>query len=78
MLKIFAAIARVSLLASAVRALDIKEYQASTSGIWGTYKPNLYFAIKEQTELHNVLGLAWMVKDWRTDAPIVRHAYQFA
>ena len=28
--------------------------------------------------MHNVLGLAWIVKDWRTDAFIVRHAYQFA
>ena len=25
-----------------------------------------------------MLGLAWMVKDWRNDQLIVRHAYQFA
>ena len=25
-----------------------------------------------------MVGLAWMVKDWRTDSLIVRHIYQFA
>ena len=63
---------------SIVSALQTNEYQSITKGIWGTFKPNLYFAVKEQTDLHNVLGLAWMVKDWWTDAMIVRHAYQFA
>lgn len=24
-----------------------------------------------------MLGLAWMVKDWRSDKVIVRHAYQY-
>lgn len=37
------------------------------AGIWGTLKPNLYFAVKELAREQNVLGLAWMVKDWRTD-----------
>ena len=45
---------------------------------WGTLKPNLYFAVKEKAKEQNVLGLAWMVKDWRTDKLIVRHAYQYA
>ena len=44
---------------------------------WGTLKPNLYFAIKERAREESVLGLAWMVKDWRTDALIVRHDLKY-
>ena len=44
---------------------------------WGTLKPNLYFAVKEQAMQQSVMGLAWMVKDWRTDKLIIRHAYQY-
>ena len=52
--------------------------KASIDYSWGTFKPNLYFALKEKTGAHNVVGLAWIVKDWRTDSLIVRHVYQFA
>ena len=44
---------------------------------WGTLKPNLYFAVKERVKEESVLGLAWIVKDWRTDALIVRHALKY-
>ena len=69
---------RLCAILSVVAAIETNEYQSITNGIWGTFKPNLFFAVKEQADLHNVLGLAWMVKDWRTNAMIVRHAYQFA
>ena len=44
---------------------------------WGTLKPNLYFAVKEKAIAQSVVGLAWMVKDWRTDKLIVRHSYHY-
>lgn len=44
---------------------------------WGTLKPNLYFALKEKSKEESVLGLAWMVKDWRFDEMIVRHALKY-
>ena len=27
--------------------------------LWGTYKPNLYFSLKEKLEKTNVFGLMW-------------------
>ena len=39
----------------------------SLANPWGTLKPNLHFAIKERAKEESVMGLAWMVKDWRTD-----------
>ena len=47
------------------------------SNVWGTLKPNLYFAVKEKSKEESVVGLAWLVKDWRTDALIVRHALKY-
>jgi hypothetical protein len=41
---------------------------------YGLYKPNLYFAVTEKSPQAMVVGLAWIVKDWRTDLLIVRHA----
>lgn len=65
---------------SLLLALAFLSCSAMASGghTWGTFKPNLYFAVKEKAKEQNVLGLAWMVKDWRTDQLIVRHAYQYA
>ena len=50
----------------------------NSNSSWGTLKPNLYFAVKEKAVEQSVLGLAWIVKDWRTDMLLVRHAYQYA
>jgi len=51
---------------------------ANAANTWGTYNPNLYFALKEKTTTGDTFGLAWAVKDWRTDTIIIRHAYQYA
>jgi len=39
---------------------------------WGTFKPNLYFALKDAEEVQQV-GLMWIVEDWRTGKHLVRH-----
>lgn len=49
----------------------------SLANPWGTLKPNLFFALKERSKHENVLGLAWMVKDWRTNQLLVRHALSY-
>jgi hypothetical protein len=42
---------------------------------WGTYKPNLYFSLKDISDAAKPehLALVWVVEDWRTGIPIVRH-----
>ena len=52
--------------------------KVNSNSTWGTLKPNLYFAVKEKAVEQSVLGLAWIVKDWRTDMLLVRHVYQYA
>ena len=66
-------------VAMALQQLAVTAFtaQESNKARWGTLKPNLYFAVKEKAKEQSVLGLAWMVKDWRTDQLIVRHAYQY-
>ena len=68
----------LSFLMAVAFGLQTVSDHARSSSQWGTYKPNLFFALKEKSEVHNVVGLAWIVKDWRTDSLIVRHVYQFA
>lgn len=41
---------------------------------FGLYKPNLYFAVKDKFVNPIIAGLAWVVKDWRTNLLLVRHA----
>ena len=63
-------LALISLLFTIVQASKSDQW-------WGTLKPNLYFAVKEKAIEQSVVGLAWIVKDWRTDKLIVRHNYQY-
>jgi hypothetical protein len=44
---------------------------------FGLYKPNLYFAVSERQPSPLTFGLAWIVKDWRTDKLLVRHQMQY-
>ena len=41
---------------------------------FGLYKPNLYFAVKDKSVSPIIAGLAWVVKDWRTNLLLVRYA----
>jgi hypothetical protein len=47
---------------------------------WGTFKPHLYFALKDIHDplLPQTVGFFWVVKDWRTDLPLARYRYQNA
>ena len=45
----------------------------SARSMWGTYKPNLYFGLKDTSELSQHVGLFWIVNDLYTDQPVVRH-----
>ena len=46
--------------------------------IWGTYKPNLYFSLKDISDAAKPqhLAIVWVVEDWRTGIPLVRHKVQ--
>ena len=43
--------------------------------IWGTFKPNLYFSLKDVQDAAKPqhIALFWIVQDWRTGINLVRH-----
>ena len=49
----------------------------NTTMEWGTYKPNLFFGIKNREQFPINLGLAWVVPDKRTMSFNVRHTYKY-
>jgi hypothetical protein len=49
----------------------------NTTMEWGTYKPNLFFGIKNREAFPINIGLAWAVPDPRKNAMSVRHTYKY-
>jgi mannosyl-oligosaccharide glucosidase len=43
---------------------------------WGTYKPNLFFGIKNRSPNPTTIGLLWLSPDQRGGAGI-RHTYKY-
>jgi Glycosyl hydrolase family 63 N-terminal domain len=53
-------------------------FSLTKAQIWGTYKPNLYFCLKDISDAKKPehISLAWIVEDWKTGIPLVRHRVQ--
>lgn len=56
---------------------EVLDYLYNETMEWGTYKPNLYFALKQRKKNPLTVGLIWASPDPRTQAMTVRHTYRF-
>jgi mannosyl-oligosaccharide glucosidase len=45
---------------------------------WGTYKPNLFFGIKDRSPNPLTVGLVWAVPDPVHQTMVIRHTYKYS